>query len=112
MIPATLFKRDSGGHPRHPHMNYQLIEREKQIINQAELRQMFLYGSSGPSVSPGDDTASIVKGPNSALSGTQQEPPTHAGPPHCPAPVSLVPVKQKQRFLFKKGPIYVTDGEI
>lgn len=41
---------------------------------------------------PVDDTASTVREPNSALSDTRQEPLIRAGPLHCPAPVSSVPV--------------------
>lgn len=55
-----------------------------------------LYGSSAYFFLPGDDTASIAKEPNSALSDTQREPPVLAGPLHHPAQVSLVPVAEKQ----------------
>lgn len=41
---------------------------------------------------PGDDAASTVREPDSALSDTRQEPLIRAGPLHCPAPVSSVPV--------------------
>lgn len=40
---------------------------------------------------PVDDTASIMKEPNSGLSGTLQEPRIHASPLHCPVRASSVP---------------------
>lgn len=44
---------------------------------------------------PGDDAASTVREPDSAPSDTRQEPLIRAGPLHCPAPVSSVPVTSK-----------------
>lgn len=46
---------------------------------------------------PGDDTASITKEPDSALSDTLQEPRIHASPLHCPAQVSSVPVRTQNK---------------
>lgn len=50
---------------------------------------------------PGDDTASIMKGPSSVLSDTLQEPQTHASPLHCPVRVSSVPVRTNKNLYIK-----------
>lgn len=50
---------------------------------------------------PGDNTASTVREPNSALSDTRQEPPIRAGPLRCPDPVSSVPVTSESTKTLK-----------
>lgn len=46
-----------------------------------------------------DDTASIMKEPNSALSGTLQEPHTHEDPLRCPGQVSSVPEQLRMKLI-------------
>lgn len=50
---------------------------------------------------PGDDTASTMKEPNSALSDTLQEPQIHASPLHFPARVSSIPVRTNKNIKAK-----------